>query len=54
MMSGIVIDVPVLAYRTWVINCFLDGERDIQWENELAQSLKGVACDYDPDHLHVK
>lgn len=54
MMSGIIIDVPVLAYKTWVLNCIIDGERDISWERELQQSLKGIGCDYDPDYQHVK
>ena len=52
-MNGVVIDVPCLAYHTWVIQIFDgEGERRIDLERDLREHLKEYQ--YSSDHKHVK
>lgn len=53
-MNGILIDVPQLAYKTWVLNVVdrNSGERILDAERELKNSLKEYT--YNKEHEHVR
>lgn len=51
--GGILIDIPQLAYKTWLLQVYdSNGNRLLDDEKDLRKSLKEYA--YNPDHEHVK
>lgn len=54
---GIVVDIPQIAYRTWVIEYHTgDKELDYKLEKDLRENCKKVfdKYPYSADHPHVK
>lgn len=52
-MSGVLIDIPQIAYQTWCITIHDDkGNRMIDEERKLQESLRQYA--YSKDHKHVR
>lgn len=51
--GGVLIDIPQLAYKTWLLQvCGDDGNRDLDAEKELEKRL--MEYRYNPEHEHIK
>lgn len=60
MSGGIIIDVPIIAYKTWVIGHIVtddNGNRLINEERKLDENLKrelGNRYPYSPNNPHIE
>lgn len=48
----VIIDIPVLAYKTYTLTVYVNGEEDPEADERLAERLKEYK--YNEEHEHVK